>query len=384
MRSEKLITEIAEAVQLREGPMGVRSVLWALAWRRPQSTKEWSHTCRLPVPVVAAIRGELVQRGYLEDGRRPRLTPEGTRLLHAMFGGATKLDSCCPVCAGEGLVIPAGLSPVLDRFTAICAERPECDVTLDQSHGTPETGIRRSLLMIGKGLVSGRRVAFLGDDDLVSLALGLVLRTVHGGDTEHPFLVFDIDARFIDFIRERAAGLGIPLEAIRYDVRDPVPERFIGSCDTVITDPPYTVNGMTLFAFRAAQLIRDEGGDLMLSYADPAPRDLREIERELNRQGWGTVDLRPGFNRYEGSAIHGQQSTLRHLQRTEPLSPENAAGLCYSSMYTGDLRPPGGEYRCTICETSILVGPGEEYNTIADLKRSGCPECGGTTFRRYG
>jgi hypothetical protein len=99
------------------------------------------------------------------------------------------------------LVIPAGLGSVLEEFAGICAERPACDVTLDQSHGTPDTGIRRSLVLIEKGLVSGRRVAFLGDDDLVSLALGLVLRTLGNPAGLTPLLVLDIDERFVSFIR---------------------------------------------------------------------------------------------------------------------------------------------------------------------------------------
>ncbi len=364
--------------------MGVRNVLWALSWRRPQSTKEWSQTCRLPVPVVAAIRGELEQRGMVEKGRRPRATPEGNRFLHALFGKSTEFASRCPICDGRGMVIPEKLVPVLDQFAAVCAERPDCDVTLDQSHGTPETGIRRSLLMIEKGLVSGRRVAFLGDDDLVSLALGLVLKAMEQPEPRCPLLVLDIDTRFVSFIRDRARSLEIPLEAQVYDVRNPLPEPVERTCGTVVTDPPYTVNGISLFAFRAAQLIGNDGGDLVLSYADPAPDDLHAIERELNRQGWCTVDLRPGFNRYEGSAVHGHQSTLRQLLRTTALSPEKQSGLCYSPLYTGELRPAGGEYRCSLCETAVSVGPQEEYRTIADLKKSGCPECGGTTFRRYG
>ncbi|MFH1741362.1 MAG: hypothetical protein ABIH23_20350, partial [bacterium] len=131
--------------------MGVQALLWSLAWKRPISTKEWAQTSRLPIPVVAAIRGELVQRGILQDGRRPSLTSEGNDLLRQLFGESCDLQSRCPVCEGGGLVIPAGLNAALEDFAKICSARPACDVRLDQSHGTPESGIRRSLLMIEKG-----------------------------------------------------------------------------------------------------------------------------------------------------------------------------------------------------------------------------------------
>jgi len=407
----QFLEEIAQAVRLREGPMGVRSALWSLAWRHPLSTKEWAQACRFPIPVVAAIRGELVRRGLLKEGRRPCLTAEGARLLRQLFGESCDLVSRCPVCHGNGLVIPAGLASVLDEFTRICAERPPCDVTLDQSHGTPDTGIRRALILVEKGLVAGRRVVFLGDDDIVSLALGLVVQLLLGvrpalrqaQDTAscrsdrleacsthakpaglEPFVVLDIDERFITFIRSWAARTGVRVDARLYDARTPLPADLAGSCHTVMTDPPYTPNGIVLFALRAAQLLSRDGGDLLLSYADPPPDDLLRVEEQLNRQGWVTVDLWPGFNRYEGSAIHAHQSTLRHLYRAGGVSPENAVDLCYSPLYTGDVRAPGGQYRCVLCQTAIDVGPGHEHLTVADLKRSGCPECGGSSFRRYG
>jgi hypothetical protein len=178
--------------------------------------------------------------------------------------------------------------------------------------------------------------------------------------------------------------MGVRVDSRVYDVRLPLPDDLVGSYHTVMTDPPYTLNGVTLFAFRAAQLLTRDGGDLLLSYADPSPDELRRVEEQLNRQGWVTVDLWPGFNQYEGSAIHAHQSTLRHLRHVAGVSPENNRDLCYSPLYTGDLRPPGGEYCCTVCQTAVDVGPGRAYRTIADLKKSGCPKCGNVSFRRYG
>ncbi|HPA47479.1 MAG TPA: bis-aminopropyl spermidine synthase family protein [bacterium] len=384
MQSPELLKEIADAVRLREGPMGVQTVLWSLRWGRPLSTQEWSRSCRLPIPVVAAIRGELVKRGLMEEGRRPRLTPKGEDLLKSIFGASTSVASQCPICEGQGLVIPAGLDSILERFREFCSGRPECDVRLDQSHGTPESGIRRALLAIEKGLILGRHVAFLGDDDLVSVAVALVVQAIGQSTHQTRLLVLDIDERFIEFIRECASRVGTEMELHVYDARNPLPQAVVGSCQTVFTDPPYTVNGITLFCHRAAQLSAREGGDLMLSYADPAPDDLLQIEGNLNRQGWITADLRPGFNRYEGSSIHAHQSNLRHVRRGAGVPHEKETDLCYSSFYTGDIRRPGGRYTCALCETAIEVGPDREYETIADLKKSGCPECGGDTFRKYG
>ena len=277
MHNSGLLKEIADAVRLREGPIGVQAVLWSLRWAHPISTQEWARNCRLPIPVVAAIRGELVKRGLMEEGRCPRVTPKGEELLRNIFGASSSLNSQCPICEGQGLVIPGGLDCVLEQFREFCSRRPECDVRLDQSHGTPESGIRRALLAIEKGLILGRHVAFLGDDDLVSIAVALVMQAIGrnacpkiGGDTEgvesvgsvNPtltlpkigegsssvsLLVLDIDKRFIEYIRECASKAGTEIDLHIYDARNSLPEEIFGSCRTVFTDPPYTVNGITLF-----------------------------------------------------------------------------------------------------------------------------------------
>ena len=121
MQPKLLLEEIARAVQLREGPMGVQALLWNLAWKQPISTKEWAGTSRLPIPVVAAIRGELVQRGLMREGRRPSPTPEGNHFLRELFGESCDLKCRCPVCEGSGLVIPGGLHSVLEEFSRICS-----------------------------------------------------------------------------------------------------------------------------------------------------------------------------------------------------------------------------------------------------------------------
>ena len=67
---------VAAAVGLAEGPAGVRAVLREIA-RGAGSTRAVGRAAALPLPVVAAVQGELRSRGVLTTDRPSRLTAAG-------------------------------------------------------------------------------------------------------------------------------------------------------------------------------------------------------------------------------------------------------------------------------------------------------------------
>src|SRR2546426_257376 len=75
----------------------------------------------------------------------------------------------CPTCEGTG-VAPSG--PHWERVLAALKrhfeQNPRVDVTLDQSHCTPETNLRRVAYMHEHGALDGKDVLVLGDDDSLS------------------------------------------------------------------------------------------------------------------------------------------------------------------------------------------------------------------------
>ena len=71
--------------------------------------------------------------------------------------------------------------------------RPKPYTKLDQAYATPETALRRALYMMAEGDLEGRDVLFLGDDDLTSLAAGLL-------KIAKSITVIDIDVRILDLI----------------------------------------------------------------------------------------------------------------------------------------------------------------------------------------
>lgn len=377
---QQWLVNLANAVQLREGVEGVTKALWILYQDKAFSTRNWSKCLHIPVPVLAALRRELEKENFLEAGNKIVVTEEGRRILRFLFGEQKCPDMLCPSCKGLTRILPAEAYPVLEEFRAIAERRPAVDVTLDQSHATPETAIRKALLLLEKGLLTNS-IFFLGDDDAISLACMLVRRHFIGQSTESGKLaVADIDRRYLDFISAESGG---SIDTIEYDVRHELPETIRHSFRVALTDPAYTENGITLFAYRCLEAVTDNGS-LFLSMPIPSPNILRNIQLNILQQGWSIEEIWPRFNEYHGASIHAHVSSLFICNKEKDVAPENSFALRYTSLYTGDMRTPGGEYECTMCGTICKVGPLEEFKTIQDLKKEGCLECQNHSFNRIG
>ncbi|MFB3789362.1 MAG: bis-aminopropyl spermidine synthase family protein [bacterium] len=376
--SNQWLHELAQAVQLREGVDGVTRALWAVYMGRIPSTREWSRQLHIPVPVLAALRRELEKRDILLPGEGLRLSPAGAKRLEEWFGRHEAVSQTCSACQGRGRVLPPEAFPLLEEFRELCARRPEVDVTLDQSHATPETGIRKALYLLESGLL-GKSLLFVGDDDFISLACWLTRRRFLP-DPGHwePIRVIDIDARYLERIAELSQGA---VQTQVLDVRDEWPAEWKDAFAVALTDPAYTENAITAFAYRCHYALA-LGGTLLLSMPLPDSPTLAGIESNLLGMGWAVRGILLRFNEYAGASIHAHQSSLLICEKVFNPPPEKSFSLRYTPFYTGDIRPPGGWYVCTACATAVPVGPGEEFTTIQTLKKAGCPACGNTSFQR--
>ncbi|HOJ59984.1 MAG TPA: bis-aminopropyl spermidine synthase family protein [bacterium] len=374
------LQEIAQAVSLREGVEGVARALWTVYASKIPSTREWSRQLHIPVPVLAALRRELEKRDILTPGEGLRLSPAGAKRLEEWFGRHEPVSQTCPACQGRGRILPPEAYPLLEEFRDFCVRRPAVDVTLDQSHATPETGIRKALYLLENGLL-GQSLFFAGDDDFISLACWLARkRFLPDPNQWKPIQVIDIDPRYLDVISELSEGA---IQVQVQDVREDWPAEWKDNFHVALTDPAYTENAIAVFSARCHHVLR-RGGILLLSMPLPDGSSLAGIESNWLGMGWAIREILPRFNEYEGASIHAHQSCLFICEKVFDLPPEKSLPLRYTPFYTGDIRPPGADYECALCEFIISVGPGREFNTIQALKEAGCPECGYTSFRRRG
>ncbi|HMA32834.1 MAG TPA: bis-aminopropyl spermidine synthase family protein [Chloroflexia bacterium] len=379
-----LLNDLAARTRLREGAAGIEAVLRTIHRHGGLTGKDLARQTRLPVPVVTAVRRELEKAGLVQPGPYIRLSPQGLVLVEGAWGWVGQ-GFLCSLCQGRHVVAGSEWSGVLEQLETWFLANPTVDVTLDQSHCTPETNLRRVLYMQTQGALAGKAVLLLGDDDSVSLAIGLVGRLLSpqgGGHLARRLCVVDSDARILEHIRQAAAAADLTIETVEHNLRDPLPESLLGAFDTVATDPPYTPAGLDLFLSRAVSaLAPEQGRQIFLSFGHRAPAEQAALQESLTGLGLAMVEVIPGFNEYQGAGILAGVSQMIHLLST-PASRPRVSGRYSGPLYTGEMNPTVRVYRCMGCGTKLRVGQGTDTAapSVEALKAAGCPRCGSVLF----
>ena len=311
--------DVARAVALAEGARGVEAVLAALARLEPVSVRVLGRAADLPTPIVAAICGELRQRGIVSEERPVQFTVEGRRRFASAIAA---VDTACPTCGGRGIALSPAVARLRRGLAAVSDEAPAPRVDLDQCHSTPKTKLRRVLAMHAADAINGRRILLLGDDDLISIALLRFVRQF-GGAIDH-LVVADIDERLLEFIARELDDAPFSFECVRWDLR----EARVGQFDTVVTDPPYTAAGARLFLARAVESLAGPGSQVFLSFGSRRPGVQADVQRAIVEAGLEIRSLTRDFNDYVGAGVIGGTSHLYHLTLSSAERPS------HHSLYT--------------------------------------------------
>jgi predicted methyltransferase len=382
MDVDAVAAEVAAAVGLAEGPAGVADILRVIARHEPVAAREISRRAELPVPIVAAVCGELRKHGLVDRSRPVRLTPEGRASLAGQGAPGAGITGRCPCCLGLGVAVPDAVAALAAPLERAALAEPAAKLDLDQTHCTADTKLRRVLAMHEAGALAGRRILLLGDDDLVSVALAVFAG--HAGPAARPraVTVLDCDPDLVRYLRGDLAARGFAADVIEHDLRDPLPAAVAGAFDVACTDPPYTVAGAELFLSRAvAALAPRPGGHVFFSFGPRRPEETVRTQRLIADMGLALRSLTPGFNTYTGAGILASTSHLYHLRTTQDSRPA-VTGRFDGPLYTAQARAAATRpYRCAACRAVHEVGPGAPWTRIAELKTAGCPACGGTVFR---
>lgn len=374
---EQVLSDVARAAQLREGPEGVRQLLCAVHRHGPLPLAQLARQLRLPVPVVAAVRRELEKRDLLRREGGVALSGRGARLIGEDLGVRTAAAFGCRHCGGTRVEVPPSLAPVAATLEQHLRGRPSPDLALDQSHGTPQTALRRALYVHDRAAVEGRRVLLLGDDDLASVALALLLREL--GAAAAGITVLDTDPRVLGYIAEVARCEGLAITCRQHDLCRPLPSGHAGAFDTFLTDPPYTRAGARLFVSRGVAALRPgPGGQGFLCFAHKTADVMVQVLADLAAMGLQTDEIIPGFNDYEGAAVLAHCSQMIHLITTTHTRPA-VSGPCEAPIYTRS-EATVRRRRCRQCGRRVAVGPGAPFANAEALRERGCPQCGGRRF----
>ncbi|MFI7612955.1 bis-aminopropyl spermidine synthase family protein [Nonomuraea terrae] len=198
----------------------------------------------------------------------------------------------------------------LDRLTDLIAKAPRARHVLDHVSATPETVLRRALLLGARFWLPGARLLCVGDHDLTSLAVKLV-------HPEADVTVVDVDERILAYIDEQGLGVRTRWADLRLGLPPSAREH-----DLAVTDPPYTPEGTGLFVARALEGLKDDGR-VLLAYgaSERTPMLALKVQQELSQLNLVYEAVYPDFNRYFGAEAIGSAADLYILRPTSKTRP---------------------------------------------------------------
>ncbi len=318
----QLLNDLAKRARLLERGRGVIDALIFLYRTYPEipSNKVMARWTGIPVPALAALKGELIKIGILETKRE--FTEEGIRWVEQCLkfkwkGYPYPIEETDKV--NRSLVpwtesTPPSLNSLLAQIKNSLARRPSADVTLDQAKATIRTIIKRVGMLLQFGDLEGLNVLVLGDDDALSLALCTTA-------LPRKITVVDIDERILHFLEREHDNLTTPkseLQIVHADLREKLPEDITNDHDIFFTDPPYTVAGLTTFFARGLEGLHPNS-PWARGYvcASRKPRTMQLFQNHITSLGWYVSLFIPNFNRYEGNTRLGNTSNLLRLDHAD-------------------------------------------------------------------
>ncbi|SHI95749.1 hypothetical protein SAMN05444401_1902 [Clostridium amylolyticum] len=377
------IEEVSRNVNIKEGKNSIEKILVDVYFKEGISTKELARNNFLPIPLITAIKREFIKCGLLIQDRGVRLTVMGRDYIENELGFKGLNKELYKKLLLEPWKDHKEIIEIKDEINEIFINRPQADVTIDQSKCTVDTAIKRAVLALINHALISKKILCVGDDDLVSIAISFLLKKLFADirNCKTSVLVMDIDERILSYIKSWGEKEGLPISCEHIDFRRPIANKLKNSFDCFFTDPPYTLQGMNLFVSRGLQALKKENGiPIFLSYAHKSPDCDLAMQKCFIEMGLMVSEIIPTFNNYEGAAIignTGQMIILKTTSESRPLIEEDYK----DAIYTGELNVTVRYYECKQCGKIIKIGVSESFKIIEDLKGNGCSSCRGKVFK---
>lgn len=289
------------------GRRRIREAL-ALLTEQPHTLDGLVRTCALPRRTVEALL-RAAGPDLVEDADGFAIRADRVAAYRDRFALDQLRRTAVPDSFAAPLAVHADLTAQLD---ADIAAAPAARAALDHVAATAETIVRRALWLRGTFDLAGSRLLCIGDHDLSSLAVCALIPDL-------AVTVVDLDERLLEFVEQRAGRRGYDIRCRYADFRFGLPDDVAGSADVVLTDPPYTPEGVQLFLGRGVQGLRDRmNGRLVMAYGfSPLHPALGlKVQRAVQDLDLVTEAMLPAFNRYHGAQAVGSASDLYVLRPT--------------------------------------------------------------------
>ncbi|WP_032122479.1 bis-aminopropyl spermidine synthase family protein [Clostridium amazonitimonense] len=369
---------IYQNVKIQEGAQAIEKLLIDFYFSRGDSSKDYAILNNIPVPLVTAIKNEALKLELLEKSSGIHLSLKGKQFIENELGYKGINAKLYKTLSLDHISKATELLSL--NLNDIFENRPKVDVSVDQSKCTLETAIKRALLCLENNCLIGKNILCVGDDDLISVSIGMLLHTLYDGNMnlcKTKIYVLDSDQRILDYICEIAKLYDLPINCYNIDLRDSIPKEYLNKMDCFYTDPPYTLSGMRLFLSRGLECLKNSVSlNVFLSYAHKSQEEMLKIHKMFIELGLSALRIIPQFNRYEGAGILGNSSQMLLLKTTSTAKSPIMGEKFDIPIYTGEIRKTRRKYLCKNCNTIHYVSLEDTYSTIEELKTDGCTICG--------
>lgn len=380
------IHEVNKHVSIAEGEIAIENLLIQVYLSDGTSNKELAKKLLLPIPLVTAIKKEYIKLGLMEQKGGVRITNKGVQYIESELGFKGFDKQLYLKIINSTIDIEEIFKDDILFLEKIFDKRPSANVKMDQTHCTYRTSLNRAILAVKKQCVIGKKILCIGDDDLVSISIGLLLKRLFNNNISchTEVYVIDLDERYLEYIRAISEEYSLPIKCHLADLRNPLDDKFLNEFDGFFTDPPYTLTGMNLFLSRGiAALKQTKGLPIFLSFAHKSYDHSYKMIQQFVKMGLAIEEIRSNFNSYNGGGIIGNSSQLILLRTTGYTNPCISEQESYNNLiYTGEIKKAVKLYKCKNCGEKYFIGFNKKISTIEELKTLGCSKCNGKMFIR--
>lgn len=288
MDLNRIAKDISNRSRIKVNSKNVERLLGAL--RKTKLPWELVDFSDFPVPAVFESMKVLEEKEIISiSGAGFKLTEKGKDVIKEVHPVE---DISCARCEGRGIALEK-FSGLAKRFLKIQKSRPRAIRGFDQGYVTPETTLSRLAIAYERGDVAGKEIILLGDDDLMSIVLGL------SGLTKG-ITVVEIDKRLTDFIQETADKEEFRVNVQTFDLRHPLPKEHVKKYDTFFTDPPETLKAADAFIGRGIATLRAPGsaGYFGFTRREASLSKWHDVQKLLLKYKIVFTDLIHNFNEY--------------------------------------------------------------------------------------
>jgi hypothetical protein len=264
---------------------------------------------------------------------------------------------------------------ILARAAGLVERAPAAQHDLDQVPATPVTVLKRGHYLLRSFDLRGAHVLCVGDHDLTSLGLFLA-----GGAEGLRVSVVDADEALLGYIDTEARQRGFDVRCFSADLRLGLPTGLSESAQLILTDPPYTPDGVRLFVARGLQGLADiRNGRVLVAYGfGEQPALGLAVQQALSPLHLAYEAVLPGFNHYAGAeAIGGEAAlyVLRPTRRSRSAARAVAADEARPGLYTAGTQsvesaPPGLDE----ADAATILGVAGDLGAPVLLAGPGWPE----------